>query len=105
MNSLERLENDDLRAAGPEALRSAPLGQDGAAPHADPSCVTPSAGHNASLRRFLRAAGKASPSWPRRRRIRALQELLIDVKDIVVHVIDELEVIRSGERLSTKVRR
>jgi hypothetical protein len=62
------------------------------------------ASHNDSLRRFLAEAARIAPSWSRRRRIRALQELLLDVSDIALHVVRELETIRSENRLSTWAR-
>lgn len=56
------------------------------------------------VREFLAAVKRRSESWPRRRRIRALQELLLDANDLVLHVVDGIELLRSGRRLSGIVR-
>lgn len=49
-------------------------------------------------------AGHRSPSRSKRLRIRALQEILLNVNDAVLFAVDELEAIRSGRRLSQKAR-
>ncbi|KAF0243298.1 MAG: hypothetical protein FD180_3483 [Planctomycetota bacterium] len=58
-----------------------------------------------SLEAYLARVAELIPAWSRRRRIRALQEMLVDAKRIIIFAIDEMERERSGVRLSEKARR
>jgi hypothetical protein len=56
----------------------------------------------AAARSCLAAARRLAVTWSTSRRFRALQELLLDANDVVLHCVDELETLRSGARFSQR---
>lgn len=73
--------------------------------HETPKATDPQENARRHVAIRLDAARRLAPRWPRRRRIRALQELLLDANDLLLFCVDELEAIRSGARFSDKQRR
>jgi len=74
------------------------------APGPNPSRIPPEVPPRRSFHDFIAGVVKASQTWPRRRRILALQSLLLDASEIVNYAVNELQAMRTGQRFPSQER-